>query len=789
MKLLFALLLVFITSNTLYAQSYGTQTIRGQVLDDITRSPVRSASVFLIGATANNSATTDSLGFFTLKSVPLGRQSIRISSVGYESRIIQEILVTRGKEVVLDIALVENIGNLNEVVIESPGKQIANNEMAAVSLRSFKPDDTRKFAGTFGDPSRMIASGAGVVSGNDSRNDIVVRGNSPSGVLWQLEGIDIPNPNHYGSLASTGGPISMLNNNNLGRSDFFTGAFAAQYGNALSSVFDLRLRNGNTEKAEYIAEVSFTGFELGAEGPLSKNSKASYIVNYRYSTVGILSSLGLDVGVGTSVPKYQDLNFKFNIPVSKKSKLAIWGIGGPSKINIMGNDVDTSDPQNASGDENENIRTNYFKGIGGITYETNFSSKTYGKLSLGYSHTSEKVGTDSISNPQRIAYSKAQHEYRSGRAAVAYNLSHKFNAKNSLVTGINIAALDFDLYNKEFLDGGSSEKINIDQQENTILAQAYAQWKHRFSNSLSLNTGLHFQTLALNSSTSIEPRVGLNYNASYKHSFSFGYGMHSQMQSPLVYFYQTKKNNQITYTNKDLDFTKSHHLVLGYNYAITNAWNLKTEVYYQHIYNVPIEMKSSGFSLLNEGADFSMLYRDSLVNKGTGRNYGLELTLEKSFSKGYYVMINTSIFQSKYTASDKVERNTAFNNKYVLNILAGKEFKIKKKNTLSVNFKLATMGGRYNSPIDVEASKLNYQTIYDEITNPYSIKQKAYFRADIKFGYRINYKRSTFEFGVDLQNISDNKNIFIQKYNRRTNALAYEYQQEFLPIPYLRFTF
>ncbi|KQB99974.1 TonB-dependent receptor [Pedobacter sp. Hv1] len=789
MKFLFAFLFASITGNMLYAQSPSTQTVRGQVLDDITKSPIRSVSVYLGTNLANIGTTTDSLGYFILRNVPIGRQTIYIRSVGYEEQLLQEVLVTQGKEVVLNIALVEKVGSLKEVIVKAPNRQTANNEMATVSMRSFNPDDTRKFAGTFGDPSRMIASGAGVVSGNDSRNDIVVRGNSPSGVLWQMEGIDIPNPNHYGSLASTGGPISMLNNNNLGRSDFFTGAFAAQYGNALSSVFDLRLRNGNTEKSEYIAEMSFTGFELGAEGPLSKKSKASYIFNYRYSTVGILSSLGLDVGVGTAVPKYQDLNFKFNIPVSRKSKLAIWGLGGPSKINLMGNDVDTTNIVAADGDENENVRTNFFKGTGGVTYETNFSAKTYGKLSLGYSYTSEKVSTDSISNPQRIAFAKETRRYRSERTALAYNLSHKFNAKNSLATGVNIAAIDFDLYNKEFFGAGSSEKININQQESTILTQAYAQWKHRFTDKLSLNTGLHFQTLSLNSSTAVEPRIGLKYSASNKHSFSFGYGIHSQMQSPLVYFYQTHQNNQTIYTNKELDFTKSHHLVLGYNYAMSNTWNLKTEVYYQHIFNVPIETKASGFSLLNEGADFSMLYRDSLVNKGTGRNYGLELTLEKSFSKGYYMMINTSFFQSKYKGSDKVERNTAFNNKYVVNILAGKEFKIKDKNTLSINFKLATMGGRYSSPIDIAASRSNYTTVYDEIVDPYSIKQKAYFRADLKVGYRANFKRSTLEFGVDLQNISNNKNIFIQKYNHRTNALTYEYQQEFLPIPYLRFTF
>lgn len=311
----------------------------------------------------------------------MGRQSIVISFVGYEGQVINEILVTSGKEVIINISLTEKITQLNEVVVKGSSKRAVNNEMVVVSGRTFNADDARKYAGSLGDPSRMVGGFAGVSSSNDSRNDIIVRGNSPNGLLWQMEGIDIPNPNHYGSLSSTGGPVSILNNNNLGKSDFLTGAFPAQYGNAISSVFDLRLRNGNRDKTEFLTEISFTGFEIGAEGPIVKNKGSSYLLNYRYSTLGVLNIFGLNFGTGKAVPQYQDLNFKILLPVSEKSNISFFGLGGSSKVNFLGAGADIPDGTNLYSAENENLYTNYFTGIIGSALETNFNKKTFESVS------------------------------------------------------------------------------------------------------------------------------------------------------------------------------------------------------------------------------------------------------------------------------------------------------------------------------------------------------------------------------------------------------------------------
>ena len=293
-----------------------TQTVRGTAFDKDSKQPLIGAIVSVVSETKKLIATTDANGLFKIINVPLGRQTLKVTYLGYEPLSIPDIIVTAGKEVVLDLGLTEALKKMNDIVISYDRKKdrtVTNNEMASVSSRSFNPDDTKKFAGALGDPSRMAANFAGVVAGNDSRNDIVVRGNSPNAMLWQLEGVNIPNPNHFGSNFGTGGPVSMLNANNIGKSDFFTSAFPAQYGNANGGVFDLVMREGNNEKKEFIGQIGFNGFELGAEGPFSKKSKASYIFNYRYSTLGLMKAAGLNVGTGAATPLYQDMNFKITV--------------------------------------------------------------------------------------------------------------------------------------------------------------------------------------------------------------------------------------------------------------------------------------------------------------------------------------------------------------------------------------------------------------------------------------------------------------------------------------------
>ncbi|WP_031526555.1 TonB-dependent receptor [Dyadobacter crusticola] len=788
------LAMTILLSEQVFAQQL-TQTVRGVIRDEVSQAPVIGATVLLIQPEGESpvGTTTDVNGAFRMAGVPIGRQSFRITMVGYEEQLLPNLVVNAGKEVILNVTLTEKFESLNEVVItgdRASDKSKTNNELSLVSGRTFNVEDTKRYAGSLGDPSRMAANFAGVVSGDDSRNDIVVRGNSPTGMLWQLEGLNIPNPSHFGSFMATGGPVSMLNNNVLSKSDFMTSAFPAQYGNALSSVFDLQMREGNNEKYEFMGQIGFNGFEAGVEGPFSKNSKASFLLNYRYSTLGVFKALGIQFGTGSAVPDYQDLNFKVTVPTGQKGKLSLFGILGKSDVQFLGSEVDTT-LTNLYGTENSNTRVNYATNIVGLAYDYNLSSQTFARLTLGMSTTRERFSGDSISVRTREEFPSGESKYNTGRYSAVLNLRHKINAKSSVYGGVTVDLLNFDLFNKSTHKGGTVDSVRVNVNgEHTILTQAYAQWRYRISQRLLLTTGLHFQHFSRNNNTAVEPRAGLRYSFAGGQSLSAGYGLNSQTQSLYSYFIQTPGERGPVQTNQELGFTKSHHFVLSYENRIAENLMLKIEPYYQLLYQVPVEMRPSAFSMLNTGSSFGPVERDSLVNDGTGRNMGVELTLERYFNVGYYFLLTTSLFDSKYKGSDKVERNTAFNTKYVVNLLAGKEIRMgqKKDQVLGFNIRTTLVGGKYFTPLNLAASRLLGAAVYDE-RQAFSVRQNPYFRTDLRFSYRKEMRKSTVEASLDLQNVTANQNIFQQTYNPRTNSLANQYQQGFFPVPYFRYTF
>lgn len=797
---LFKLFQVFISLCiiSLHAQAQSTQTIRGRIVDEVDNTPLIGVNVIVVGTTDSPlGSTTDADGHYRIEHVPVGRQTIKVTYIGYEEQTVANIVVTAGKEVVLNFGLTESVSELNEVVIVADTKEdktATNNDLAVVSARSFNVDDTKRYAGALGDPSRMAANFAGVVGGNDSRNDIVVRGNSPTGMLWQLEGLNIPNPNHFGALVSTGGPVSILNNNNLDKSDFMTSAFPAQYGNATAGVFDLKLRDGNNQTREFMGQIGFNGFEFGAEGPFSKTSKASYILNYRYSTLAVFQALGIEFGTGSNTPLYQDLNFKVSVPISKKSKITAFGIGGNSEVDLLGSKADLNEDSDLYGSENQDSYPRYNTRIAGLTYETNISLSTFLKVTAGYSSTSEYFYSDSLvrndENEVVASYRRAGADFNTKKYSLNLYSRTKFNSKNSLTSGFTADALSFDLFSQDIYANLNRDTVRLDIEDNTTLYQFYTTWKHRFSNKLALTTGLHGQYYNLNAQFALEPRVSLQYVFDGNRSLSIGYGLHNQIQNITTSYVQTKTPaGESLLTNKDLDFSTSNHFVMTYDWNISNDLRFKAEAYYQELSNIPVEPGSTSFSALNTGSSFAPSDEDSLVSQGTGRNIGVELTLERFFNQGYYFLITSSLFDSNYKGSDGIERNTAFNTQYVLNALAGKEWELGSSgNIFSLNLKLTTIGGKYLTPIDFEKSQQFGRTIYKE-SEAFTQKQDAYFRADIKLSYRKEYVKSTLEVSLDLQNVLNTKNIFSQSYNPRTNAIVTQYQQSFFPVPYVRFTF
>jgi Carboxypeptidase regulatory-like domain len=765
-----------------------SQTVRGKVVDNQTKAALPGVVVILgDSGTAVRSTASDVAGNFRFENVPVGRQLVRFKLLGYRERGMN-IVVSAGKEVVLTVELEESVVQSKEVVItaeQQKGKP--NNEMSTVSARSFSIEETQRYAGSLGDPSRMAANYAGVSGAQDSRNDVVVRGNSPLGVLWRLNGLDIPNPNHFGSFGSTGGPVSILNNNVLNNSDFMTGAFPAEYGNATAGAFDLKLRNGNNEKFEFLGQVAFNGFEGGIEGPFSKKHNASFLVNYRYSTLGLFSKLGISFGTGTAVPKYQDLSFKLNFPTEKFGTLSIWGIGGLSNIELLDSQRDTSelDLYTIGGFDT------YYEtrmGVGGITHIMPFSDKTYGRLNIGITLQQNKVRLDSVSFSDNTFWPSYGSNFRQTKITGNYTVVTKFNARNTLKSGVYADLYDFLLLDSTNITATTFRRLR-DTKDGTFLLQAYTQWQHKFTDLLTLNTGIHYQQLMLNNSQSIEPRVGLRWQINEKNALSFGSGLHSQMQTIFTYFNQTlQPDGSYLLTNKNLDFTRSAHGVLAWDRTLGSNARIKVEAYYQYLFDVPGLNRAVVYSGLNEGADFNAPGIDSLVNNGKGRNYGIEITAERFYNKGWYFLTTVSLFESKYTSFGSPERNTAFNGNYVVNLLGGKEIKLSSKNMLSFDLRGNAAGGKRYIPIDLAASSLAGEAVYD-LNRAYTLRYNDYFRIDLRIGFTRNGKHITQTWAIDLLNITNNKNVFTQEYDADSNSIKTNYQTGFLFIPQYKITF
>jgi hypothetical protein len=782
-------LLFLLLPSVVFSQTI-TQTIRGVLVDKQTQAPIPGALVQVLQSNPMLGASTNEQGEFKIAQVPIGRWQLRFKVISYQEKY-QTIILNAGKESVLTVELEESVVQGEEVVVTAEqDKTQTNNKMSTVSARLFSAEEAARYAGSRNDPARMAANYAGVSGANDSRNDIIIRGNSPIGILWRLNGLDVPNPNHFGSSGSTGGPVSILNNNTLGNSDFMTGAFPADYGNATSGVFDLKMRQGNNEKREFIAQIGFNGVELGAEGPFSKKGNASYMVNYRYSTLSVFKALNMDFGTGAAVPQYQDITFKTDLATKKAGKFALWGIGGLSYIALLERDKKAGQTLYGYGGLDTYFRSNI--GAGGISHTHLFKNNAYLKTNAGLSGQYNHIIADRI-DP---AFKNPEHrmpEYRQTTQTIRYSVNStynkKFNARNFISTGLYA-----ELYQTLFIDsndtrfGTNTFVVLRNYKGSTALLRGFVQWQHKFSDELLINAGLSNQFFLLNRCNALEPRLGLKYSISNRQALSVGGGLHSQLQPVYIYFASDTLNGLRYETNRNLDFTRAAHAVLAYDNNFSTNLRLKTELYYQYIFHAPVKSYPDYFSALNLGADFASPNINHLVSTGKGYNYGLEITLEKFYSQGYYFLFTTSLFESKYRGSDGVLRNTAFNGNYVLNGLAGKEFKIKERHVLSIDCKGTYAGGKRYTPIDLEQSRAAGQEVRD-YSRAFSMQYPEYLRLDVKAGYRYNSKKVTHEFSVDIQNVTSHLNVFQEGYDPGSKSIRTDYQLRFFVVPQYRVLF
>ncbi len=748
---LFLILLPFFAA-ALHAQP--VQTIRGTVTDYFPGRPVVFASILLPGTHPPIGTVTDSSGNFVLTGVPVGRYDIRVSCAGYEPVIIAEVTVSSAKEIFLTAKMKQGLNLLEEVVIK-PGisKEQPLNAMATVSARLLSVEEAQRYAGGFDDPARLVSAFAGV-SGHIGNNAIVVRGNSPQALQWKMEGIEIPNPNHLGDMrVFGGGTVTALSSQLLANSDFLSGAMPAEYGNALSGVLDMYMRNGSNRKQEYTLQVGVLGIDAASEGPFKKDGRSSYLFNYRYSTLALVGPLLAENAGGI---RYQDLSFKLNFPTRNAGTFSFWGMGLKDRV---GAKAKRDIGQWVYDDDRENHLMKLYTTAAGISHRLILNDKQILKTILavtanGINYPVEKL--DSNLNPIPKSFLDTRYVH----TVLSSFLNTKFSASHTNQTGINLTRMQYALHlqNSPAPDALPADIAN--ETGNSMLISAYTSSTFRIAKKITINTGINARLFGLNHSYSIEPRAGIRHKFTSAQSIGLGYGLHSRTER-LNYYFTGNAGR------KKPGLTKAHHLVLGYDISTSQSTHLKTEAYYQYLFNVPV-LDGSSFSMLNQQGDW--FPEGPLQSTGAGKNYGLEMTFEKYLSKGYYYMATASVFRSTYRGGDRIWRNTRYDRNFVFNFLIGKEwFSGKnKQNVVGVNTRLNYQGGDRYSPVNTPLSLAAKSVLLDE-TRAFSLQYPAALTSHLTVSYKMNRESTSHTIALKIINLTQYSEYIGYRYNYRTS--------------------
>jgi hypothetical protein len=771
-KIVFFVLILF-AGRVSYAQ-VPTQTVRGFVLERAINLPLSGSTITLVDV-ENRQTTTDSIGQFRMLNVPVGRHALRISHVGFKPIVLSNLSVESGKELILTIELEEDATVSTAIKIQGrTNKSRAINDMAMVSARMFSVEETRRFAAGLNDPSRMATAFAGV-SGNGDGNALIIRGNSPNGLLWRMEGVNIPNPNHFARVGTSGGAISILSAQLLANSDFMTGAFPAEYGNALSGVFDIKLRKGNSEKREHTLSLSTIGLDAASEGYFKKGYGGSYLVNYRYGFLTLMQKIGFKIG--DAATSFQDLSFNIHLPTKKLGSIAVFGFGGLSeqKNEPVGDSlIWTSNPSKRNG-WLDAANT----GVVGISHTVNISKKTLIKTIYSINQYTYREEDSRIEKANGPTVFSRKNKFTEADGVLSIVLTHKFNKYHLVKGGIYTTAKNFNLRQRETVSNVLKDKILNDGS--TRLTNYFLQWKSDPFKRLSFQFGLQGQYFALNQKSVVEPRFGLRFMTGTNQYFSFGYGNHAQIQPLGNYFARIKVGTDTVLANKSLNFSRSRHLVLGYSIQPAPNWNLKTEIYYQWLYQIPVNYgKFTSYSVINLEDDYAI---EPLSNKGKGQNYGVELTLQRFWNDQFYMLSTLSLYQSTFLPSDNIWRSTRYNSNSSTTFLIGKEWNIKarKPTSIGVDAKLIYAGGVRVTPIDLAKSIAQKRTVLDN-SRIYGEKLMAFFRLDIQLEWKVQYKSMTGSAILGVQNATNRKNAVRQSYDAGLSKIKYSYLLGMIPV-------
>lgn len=711
----------------------------------------------------SKATSPDSLGHFLLNGLPFGRYDIEVRCLGYQTSFYSQVLVTSGKDTFLEVVLEELPKDLEVVIIKPTNPDVKG----IVSNHRLNMQQSSRYAATWGDPARMALSLPGVTTVNDNSNQLVVRGNSPAGVLWRVDGVEIPNPNHFSSDGASGGTIGVLSPQVLSNSSFLTGAFPAQFGNALSAVYDISLRSGNIQRREHHLQANVLGFEIGSEGYFKKGKNSSYLIHARTANPVVVNRLGFSSIFNSAQPKFRDLVFKVQ-GGNAKNRFSVWGIGGQNaldySLDLFANLKNTSHMW-ATG-----VKYEYFA-LRSVQLRTLLSAS-----SLAHRNSQSSVGGSS-SESKFSDLNQANFRWVS-------EVDWWISSKQKIESGLIISNLGYQVNSSLSFSfpnlGLTYEDPQLNDKGNTFLGQFFVQTEQKTGN-FTFRYGLHTQYFFLNRHTRIDPRFQISYRSTPRSHWYIGLGQHTRLDPISVYLFKNSiLLNGKEVNNQRLSPPRARHLVFGFQTALPKGIDVKTEVYYQKLDQVAIQdtsiLPSQGsiVSLLNEINSVNLY---PLINGGEGRNYGWEVTIEKKLRDGFYGLLTSSLFRSEFRNSrNKNFLPTRFDNRFVLNGLFGKEWVLGKQ-LIDVNIRGTWTGGIRRRPSRI----INGEVEFDNNLG-YAEKLANYFRIDTKVNYVLDLGKTTSTFSLDINNVFDRVNPLAKIFNPITKEFVIIPQLGLLPV-------
>ena len=739
--------------------------MRGTVVDAIGHMPLADATIALEPSDPLLGTSTDSLGNFVLRSIPVGLYTAKVQRLGHGTLVVPEVWVRSGKETVLQVELTPSAISLETFTVTTMAREAPD----PLGVRTFTVEQGLRYPAMFQDAARVVASTPGVAAANDQANHLMVRGNGPNANAWMLEGAEIVNPNHLGNAGTptdlptlSGGGVNILSAQMLGPSRLRTGVSPVSYGNALGGLMDMELRRGNARSREWTAQAGLLGLDLSTEGPIGSGGNAFHLVNYRYSTVGLLSAMGVDLG--DEAITFQDLAFHVGIRLGERGELRLFGMGGLSR-NVFEADRDTASWE-------------YDKDSRDITYTAN----------MGALGTTLRVPVGERSTLTSTVVWSAAYQDREETSLdtdlepLVRTVRSLYERKLSAVAQVDAAVGARFRYG---YGGGAMERGVENLLGDTLtgwLVRPFIHGRYAFTEHLQATAGLAYSHFVYNGSEVWEPRLGLQWRMAKGRSIGASYGVRSQLP------YHQLLNMDLTspfINNNELGLMRSEDIVLGYDHAVNERLSFRVEVYHQQLSRIPELDPAINIQMMESTGTVNVWDEPQLlpqVSQGDGRNTGVELSMDRSFAHGWFARVNGTVYESTYTDRSGTERDTRWNGQWMANAMGGREWRKAKEDrvrTWGVSVRVFAMGGMRYTPFEVR-DRGSFLTSFQ--TGPaYSAQYGDYFRADLRVYRKMDRTGRTGQWALDLQNVTNRQNEAYRYLDQRQGEVVTKYQLGIIP--------